>query len=73
MRTVGYLLGCIVMGVLFDRPTLNRDLLMFLAISGFGLATAIVPWCEIYEVMVIMHVVKGTFSGAAGACKYIRR
>ncbi|XP_056002626.1 sodium-dependent glucose transporter 1-like isoform X2 [Ostrea edulis] len=68
MVTVGYLLGSIVMGYLFDKRTLNRDLLMFLATFGYGVVTAIVPWCGKYEVMVIIHVIKGAFGGALDTC-----
>jgi MFS family permease len=71
MGTVGYLLGSVVMGYLFDKRTLNRDLLMFFSTCGYGVINVIVPWCGIYEVMVIIHVIKGAFGGALDTCKYV--
>ncbi|XP_056003870.1 sodium-dependent glucose transporter 1A-like [Ostrea edulis] len=68
MVTVGYVLGSVLMGYLFDRQTLNRDLMVFLATSGYGVVIAIVPWCGIYEVMLIIHVIKGAFGGALDTC-----
>ncbi|XP_062618670.1 sodium-dependent glucose transporter 1A-like [Saccostrea cucullata] len=68
MNTVGYLLGSIVNGFLFDKRLLDRNLLMFLIIAGYGVILAVIPWCEIYTVMVIVFIIKGSFAGGLDTC-----
>ncbi|XP_061180711.1 sodium-dependent glucose transporter 1-like isoform X2 [Saccostrea echinata] len=68
MGTVGYLLGSLLTGFLFDRRVLDRNLLMFIATAGYGVIIAIIPWCGLYEVMVIIHIVKGAFGGGLDTC-----
>ncbi|XP_062600751.1 sodium-dependent glucose transporter 1A-like [Saccostrea cucullata] len=68
MGTVGYLLGSLLTGFLFDKRVLDRNLLMFIATAGYGVIVAIIPWCGLYEVMVIIHIVKGAFGGGLDTC-----
>ncbi|XP_062616907.1 sodium-dependent glucose transporter 1A-like [Saccostrea cucullata] len=64
-NSVGYLTGSLLCGVLFD--SYNKLLLLFIAVLGNAITAAIIPWCFVYEIMVIMHVAKGTFCGALDA------
>jgi MFS family permease len=69
MITVGYLLGAILTGYLFDKRLLERNLLMFLSLAGYGAVIVIIPWCTQYEGMVFVHLVKGLFGGALDTCE----
>lgn len=69
MSTLGYLIGSLIMGVVFDKKILDRNLLMFLATMGYGVIIAIVPWCSLFEVMAFIHVMKGAFGGGLDTCK----
>ncbi|KAK3108871.1 hypothetical protein FSP39_017622 [Pinctada imbricata] len=64
-HSVGYLTGSMLSGILFDRY--HKMFLIFLAVFGNALTVGIIPWCAVYELMVIIHIVKGTFSGALDA------
>ena len=64
-NSVGYLTGSLLCGVLFD--SYNKLLLLFVAVFGNAVTAAIIPWCFVYEIMVIMHIAKGTFCGALDA------
>ena len=64
-HSVGYLIGSLVSGILFDR--LNKILLIFFAIFGNAVTVAIIPWCSRYELMILIHLVKGMFSGSLDA------
>lgn len=64
-HSVGYLIGSLVSGILFDR--LNKILLIFFAIFGNAVTVAIIPWCSRYELMILIHWVKGMFSGSLDA------
>lgn len=66
-NSVGYLTGSLLCGVLFD--SYNKLFLLFLAVFGNAVTAAIIPWCFVYEIMVIMHIAKGTFCGALDASK----
>ncbi|XP_062590145.1 sodium-dependent glucose transporter 1-like [Saccostrea cucullata] len=68
MDIVGYLLGTLLMGYLFDKPLLDRNLLMFLAIVGYCVIVAIIPWCGMYEIMFTLFTVKGAFRGGLLTC-----
>ncbi|XP_061180630.1 sodium-dependent glucose transporter 1-like [Saccostrea echinata] len=68
MNSVGYLLGSMLIGFLFDKRLLDRNLLMFLIIAGYGTIFVIIPWCGIYEVMVTVFIVKGSFAGGLDTC-----
>lgn len=69
MGTLGYLIGSLIMGVVFDKRILDRNLLMFLATMGYGVIIAIVPWCSLFEAMAFIHVMKGAFGGGLDTCK----
>ena len=69
MGTVGYLMGSLLTGYLFDKRIMDRNLIMFLAVIGYGAVIAVIPWCGLYEAMVIIHVVKGAFGGGLDTCE----
>lgn len=69
MGTLGYLIGSLIMGFVFDKRILDRNLLMFLVLVGLGVSVAVVPWCSLFEAMIFIHVMKGIFSGGLDACK----
>ncbi|XP_061180631.1 sodium-dependent glucose transporter 1C-like [Saccostrea echinata] len=68
MYTAGFLLGCVVMGLLFDKGVLDGNLLTFLTTMGFGIINAVIPWCGLYEIMIILHILKGMFGGGLDTC-----
>ncbi|XP_062592025.1 sodium-dependent glucose transporter 1-like [Saccostrea cucullata] len=68
MGTVGYLFGSLLTGFLFDKRVLDRNLLMFIATAGYGVIVAVIPWCGMFEVMVIIHIFKGAFGGGLDTC-----
>ncbi|XP_062581699.1 sodium-dependent glucose transporter 1C-like [Saccostrea cucullata] len=68
MYTAGFLLGCVIMGLLYDKRVTDRNLLMFVTTLGFGIINAVIPWFGLYEIMVILHILKGMFGGGLDTC-----
>lgn len=66
-HSVGYLIGSLVSGLLFDR--FNKILLIFSSVFGNAVTIGIIPWCSRYELMIVIHWVKGLFSGSLDAGK----
>ncbi|XP_076461010.1 sodium-dependent glucose transporter 1A-like [Babylonia areolata] len=60
--SVGYLVGSLVAGVIYDK--LNKSLLLLLSVVGLAVSTAILPWCSLYSLMIIIHAVVSLFAGA---------
>ncbi|XP_033762206.1 sodium-dependent glucose transporter 1-like [Pecten maximus] len=65
VRSVGFLAGSILTGILFDRYS------KLLLVSIFPLAgaviSAVLPWCFLYELMMAVHVCAGFYQGGIGA------
>ncbi|XP_076461019.1 sodium-dependent glucose transporter 1A-like [Babylonia areolata] len=71
--SVGYLVGSLVAGVIYDK--LNKSLLLLLSVVGLAVSTAILPWCSLYSLMITIHVVSALFAGAldtAGNAELLR-
>ncbi|VDI73266.1 MFS transporter, FHS family, Na+ dependent glucose transporter 1 [Mytilus galloprovincialis] len=64
-HSVGYLVGSLASGILFDR--FNKIMLIFTAVFGNAVTVAIIPWCSRYELMIFIHLIKGVFSGSLDA------
>ncbi|OWF41766.1 sodium-dependent glucose transporter 1-like [Mizuhopecten yessoensis] len=64
-HSVGYLLGSLTSGLVFD--SLDKVLLVFYPVLGNAVTIAIIPWCSPYGLMVFSHWVKGLFSGGLDA------
>lgn len=64
---VGYLMGFLLCGVLFD--SYNKLFLLFLVVFGNVVMVVIILWCFVYEIMVIMYIVKGIFCGVLDVSK----
>ncbi|XP_033761399.1 LOW QUALITY PROTEIN: uncharacterized protein LOC117343177 [Pecten maximus] len=64
-HSVGYLLGSLTSGLVFD--SLDKVLLVFYPVLGNAVTIAVIPWCSPYGLMVFSHWVKGLFSGGLDA------
>ena len=60
-RSVGYLLGTIVSGMLFDCLNHNVLLMFGLLLTAFGTAAA--PWCATVQVLVLVFAFPGVSMG----------
>ena len=68
-NTIGYLVASMAVGLMFDK--FNKLLLMFVPSVALSVIAAIIPFCTVYEVMVVMHVLKGFCMGITDAGNYI--
>lgn len=69
MVSLGYVIGSLIMGCVFDKRILDRNLFLFLLLAGLGVSVAVVPWCSVFEAMIFIQMMKGIFSGGLDACK----
>ena len=60
-RSMGYLLGSIVGGVLFDY--FDQQILLFYTLVLTGIATIAVPWCTALVALACMIAVQGLALG----------
>ncbi|XP_060065985.1 sodium-dependent glucose transporter 1B-like isoform X3 [Ylistrum balloti] len=60
---IGYALGCASGGFLYDK--LNRNFLYGSGLLVVGIATAAIPWCFLFVLMVVAHFCQGFASGVA--------
>lgn len=60
---IGYAIGCVAGGFLFDK--VNKNLLYAAGIVLVGIVTAAIPWCFIFALMVVAHFLQGLSSGVA--------
>ncbi|XP_069110570.1 sodium-dependent glucose transporter 1A-like [Argopecten irradians] len=58
---VGYAVGCVTGGVLYDR--IDRNCLYAAGIFLVGILIAVIPWCFIFALMVFAHFLEGFSSG----------
>ncbi|XP_052094397.1 sodium-dependent glucose transporter 1-like [Mytilus californianus] len=69
---IGYLCGALISGGIFER--MNAFLIILISLLLMASTTAAIPFCVMYEVMVLMHVFKGIGAGlldAAGNSVFI--
>ncbi|OWF47704.1 sodium-dependent glucose transporter 1A-like [Mizuhopecten yessoensis] len=59
--SVGYLVGSLISGLLFDR--FNKVLLLFLYTFTGVFFSAILPWCYLYELMMTVQFCRGFYGG----------
>ena len=59
--SVGYLVGSLVAGVVYDK--LNKSLLLLLSVLGLAVTTIALPWCSIYAMMITIHFLVSFFGG----------
>jgi FHS family Na+ dependent glucose MFS transporter 1 len=59
--SVGYLVGSLVAGVVYDK--LNKSALLLLTVFGLGVSTVILPWCSLYGLMIAIHLICSIFGG----------
>lgn len=59
--SVGYLVGSLISGLLFDR--FNKILLLFLYTFTGVFFSAIIPWCFLYELMMTVQFCRGFYGG----------
>ncbi|XP_041365272.1 sodium-dependent glucose transporter 1-like [Gigantopelta aegis] len=60
-RSVGYLLGSIVGGFLFDH--FDQQILMFYTLIMSAIATVVAPWCTVLVVLAVMISFQGVSMG----------
>jgi len=68
-HSVGYLVGSLITGIIFDRC--NQILLVFLTVFLNAFVAAVIPWSSIYELMISMQFLRGFFGGGLDVGKYI--
>ncbi|XP_070210245.1 sodium-dependent glucose transporter 1B-like [Littorina saxatilis] len=59
--SVGYLVGSLVAGVVYDK--LNKSLLLLVCVLGMGVTTVALPWCAIYAMMIFIQFMVSLFGG----------
>ncbi|XP_033762666.1 sodium-dependent glucose transporter 1A-like [Pecten maximus] len=59
--SVGYLVGSLVSGMLFDR--FNKILLLFIYTFTGVFFSAVLPWCFLYELMMTVQFCRGFYGG----------
>ncbi|XP_060086072.1 sodium-dependent glucose transporter 1A-like [Ylistrum balloti] len=59
--SVGYLVGSVISGLLFDR--FNKVLLLFVYTFTGVFFSAILPWCYMYELMMTVQFCRGFYGG----------
>lgn len=69
-HSVGYLIGSIVMGIIFDKMRKEKTYSVAWSVVGMTVTLAVIPWCYIYELMVAMHVFMGLAGGGLDTRKY---
>jgi MFS family permease len=67
-HAIGYLVGSLVGGVLYDK--FNKLLVLCVSTAGMGIVTAVIPLCTPYIVMIAVHFVSGFFKGPLNTGKY---
>lgn len=62
-HSVGYLIGSVVLGIIFDKMRKEKTYSVAWSVVAMTVILAVIPWCYIYELMVAMHVFKGVAGG----------
>jgi len=65
VRYIGFLVGCLLFGWLYDRY--DRMLMMCVCAAGTGLTTLLTPYFIHYAHAVALRVVGGVFAGGVDA------
>ncbi|KAJ8314120.1 LOW QUALITY PROTEIN: hypothetical protein KUTeg_008681 [Tegillarca granosa] len=58
---IGYMLGAILTGIIGNR--IHIDILCFLSCLGSSVTTFIIPWCSIFELMIVLNFLRGSMGG----------
>ena len=67
---VGYVVGALVGGFMFDRY--NKLLIIFFNLLLNATCIIITPWCSVYGVMVAIQFSRGVCSSGLNTCKYFK-
>ncbi|XP_022306816.2 sodium-dependent glucose transporter 1A-like [Crassostrea virginica] len=62
-HSVGYLVGSIIFGIIFDKMRSEKTYCVAWTALALTVIMALIPWCSIYELMVGIHVLKGIAGG----------
>lgn len=62
-HSVGYLIGSVVLGIIFDKMRKEKTYSVAWSVVAMTVILAVIPWCYIYELMIAMHVFKGLAGG----------
>ena len=62
--TVGYLVSSLLIGLIFERFNKLLQILLPSLLTAF--VAAAIPFCSVYEVMVLLHFLKGVLLGLIG-------
>lgn len=62
-HSVGYLVGSVVLGIIFDKMRKEKTYSVAWSVVAMTVILAVIPWCYIYELMIAMHVFKGLAGG----------
>lgn len=65
--STGYFVGTFLSGYLFRK--FNSAILFFISAVGSALTIVVIPWCSVYEVMVIVFAIKGIFDAFVDTSK----
>ncbi|XP_061179927.1 sodium-dependent glucose transporter 1A-like [Saccostrea echinata] len=62
-HSVGYLMGSIISGLIFDKMKGEKTYCVSSCSLALTVIVALIPWCSIYELMISIHVFKGMAGG----------
>jgi FHS family Na+ dependent glucose MFS transporter 1 len=68
--SVGYLLGSLVAGIVYER--VNKSVLLGASVAGMAAVTAVIPICSPYVLMIAMQFLCSCFKGALDTGKFVR-
>ena len=68
-RSVGYLFGSVISGILVDRLPLHMELLLSVSMIFGALGTFLTPWCTVLWLLAIMFLIQGIGQGMLDVCK----
>ena len=71
-HSVGYLVGSIIFGIIFDKMRSEKTYCVAWTALALTVIMALIPWCSIYELMVGIHVLKGMAGGGLDTSEYFQ-
>ncbi|PVD19262.1 hypothetical protein C0Q70_19748 [Pomacea canaliculata] len=60
--SVGYLIGSLTAGVVYDK--LDKSMLLIMSLLGLSFTTIALPWCSPYALMIAIHFICSLFGGS---------